>query len=240
MIKKSRKTKQSKKIVKQSINSNKKNKIGNKQQKLPKRTRKSSYEQSTEQQETNITVEQKKSQEDRHYCTNPALLQELAIWKETANTCCHCGAKNRRTNDRKTIWKCPKCGKENDKMQNGVQTDKLGLMFMAIARKLLNRSEFRNYSEKDKEDCFSYACEKCVTGIKNYNFKYTNAFAYFTQACFNAFKTQLSKYYKHINIRRAMTKKAIVDLEAVSPNSSMKKCLGNQFNGNDFDNFSEY
>ena len=49
-----------------------------------------------------------------------------------------------------------------------------------LQEKLLNRSEFRNYSEKDKEDCFSYACEKCVTGIKNYNFKYTNAFAYFT------------------------------------------------------------
>lgn len=37
-----------------------------------------------------------------------------------------------------------------------------------------------------------------------------------------------------------MTKKAIVDLEAVSPNSSMRKCLENQFSGNDFDDFSEY
>lgn len=41
-----------------------------------------------------------------------------------------------------------------------------------------------------------YAYEKLITGLPNYNFKYTNAFAYLSQVCFNAFKTTLSKYYK--------------------------------------------
>ena len=160
MIKKSRKTKQSKKIVKQSINSNKKNKIGNKQQKLPKRTRKSSNEQSTEQQETNITVEQKKSQEDRHYCTNPALLQELAIWKETANTCCHCGSKNRRPNDRKTIWKCPKCGIENDKMQSDSELDSKSEAFKTL---YASKYEKQNYSNSMSSNYMRNSLDRYIT-----------------------------------------------------------------------------
>lgn len=85
-----------------------------------------------------------------------------------------------------------------------------------------------------------YAYEKLITGLPNYNFKYKNAFAYFSQVCFNAFKTTLSKYYKQINIKRSLTKKAIVELNTYLPNSSISKCLNNQFEGNDYDDFSEY
>jgi hypothetical protein len=85
-----------------------------------------------------------------------------------------------------------------------------------------------------------YAFEKMISGLPNYNFKFTNAFAYFSQACFNAFKTTLSKHYKQVNIKRDATKRAIINLETYIPNSSISKCLNNQFDGNDFDNFSEY
>lgn len=91
-----------------------------------------------------------------------------------------------------------------------------------------------------KEDCQSYAYEKIIRGLFNYSFKYTNAFAYLTQACFNSFKSILSKHYKQINIKRAVTKKAMVELDSNLPGSSMRKSLNNQFEGNDYDSFTEF
>jgi len=76
-----------------------------------------------------------------------------------------------------------------------------------------------------------YAYLKCISGIQNYNFAYKNPFAYFTQACFNAFRSTLSKYYKQINIRKAVTEKIICELENSLPGSSIQKCLDKQFNG---------
>lgn len=121
-----------------------------------------------------------------------------------------------------------------------VPSDELGRMFMEIARRISNHSFFRNYTLEVKQDLIGYALEKMVSGMKNYNFKYTNAFAYFSQAAFNAFKTQLAKHYKQLNIKRDLTKKAIIELDTYLPNSSMSKCLGKQFAGNDFDDFSDF
>lgn len=60
---------------------------------------------------------------------------------------------------------------------------------MELARKISNHSFFRNYPLELKQDMMGHSYEKLVSGLKNYNFKYTNAFAYFSQAIFNAFKT---------------------------------------------------
>jgi len=43
-----------------------------------------------------------------------------------------------------------------------------------------------------------------------------------------------------VNIKRAMTKRAMINLEADLPGSSMRKSLGNQFEGNDYDGFTEF
>ena len=91
-----------------------------------------------------------------------------------------------------------------------------------------------------KEDCQSYSYEKIIKGLFNYKFKYTNAFAYLTQSCFNSFKSILSKHYQQINIKRSVTKRAIDTLEYNLPGSSMSKSLFRQFEGNDYDNFSEF
>lgn len=110
-----------------------------------------------------------------------------------------------------------------------------------MARKISNHSNFRNYTLEMKQDMIGHACEKMVqSGLKNYNFKYTNAFAYFSQTCFNAFKTYLSQHYKQINLKRKYTKDAILELDVHMPNSGMSKCLENQFTGNDFDDFSDF
>lgn len=149
---------------------------------------------------------------ERYYVTNAELLEELIKWRDSAE----------KVEDRD----CP--------------SEKLGFMFMELARKITNHSFFRNYSSEIKQDMMGYAYEKMISGLPNYNFKFTNAFAYFSQACFNAFKTTLSKHYKQVNIKRDVTKRAIINLETYIPNSSISKCLNNQFDGNDYDNFSDY
>lgn len=124
-----------------------------------------------------------------------------------------------------------------DPVHGRVMSEKFGRMIMMIAQRLSNHSYFRNYTTELKEDCQSYSYEKIIKGLFNYNFKYTNAFAYLTQSCFNSFKSILSKHYKQINIKRDVTKKAVATLDWNLPGSSMRKSLFNQFQGNDFDNF---
>ena len=115
--------------------------------------------------------------------------------------------------------------------KRGKPSEELGKMLIMIAERISNHSFFRNYTKELKEDMQMYALEKMISGMKNYNFKYKNAFAYFTKACFNAFKTQLSKHYKQVNIKRDCAKRAMMRLESDMPNSSMGRCLGNQFAG---------
>ena len=127
-----------------------------------------------------------------------------------------------------------------DPIHGRVMSEKFGRMIMMIAQRLSNHSYFRNYSTELKEDCQSYSYEKIIKGLFNYKFKYTNAFAYLTQSCFNSFKSILSKHYQQINIKRSVTKRAIDTLEYNLPGSSMSKSLFRQFEGNDYDNFSEF
>lgn len=127
-----------------------------------------------------------------------------------------------------------------DPIHGRVMSEKFGRMIMMIAQRLSNHSYFRNYSMELKEDCQSYSYEKIIKGLFNYKFKYTNAFAYLTQSCFNSFKSILSKHYQQINIKRSVTKRAIDTLEYNLPGSSMSKSLFRQFEGNDYDNFSEF
>ena len=127
-----------------------------------------------------------------------------------------------------------------DPIHGRVMSEKFGRMIMMIAQRLSNHSYFRNYSTELKEDCQSYSYEKIIKGLFNYKFKYTNACAYLTQSCFNSFKSILSKHYQQINIKRSVTKRAIDTLEYNLPGSSMSKSLIRQFEGNDYDNFSEF
>ena len=147
--------------------------------------------------------------EKRHYCNNKALLAEMYKWRDSLS--------------------------DPDPEKRGKPSEEMGRMLLLIAERISNHSFFRNYPKELKEDMQMYAIEKMLSGMKNFNFKYTNVFAYFTKACFNAFKTHLSKHYKQVNIKREQTRMAMMRLEADMPNSSMGKCLGNQFAGYDDD-----
>ena len=127
-----------------------------------------------------------------------------------------------------------------DPQTGRVMSENLGRMIMIIAQKISNHSYFRNYSLELKQDCQSYSYEKIIKGLFNYSFRYSNAFAYLTQACFNSFKSILAKHYKQLNIKRNLIKKAMVDLDVAIPGSSMRKSLNNQFEGNDYDSFQEF
>ena len=131
--------------------------------------------------------------------TNAKLLEQLEIWKATPP-------------DKDGIKQIPV---------------EFGKMIQMIAERLTNHSNFKNYTREMKQDMVSYAKYKCFQGIVNYNFEYKNAFAYFTTACYNAFVSEISKYYKKKNLDRDVAKRALEKLEATSDINSSK--ILNQF-----------
>ena len=117
------------------------------------------------------------------YVSNKEMFDELIKWKESAEN-------------------------EDDR----IISERFGEMILLIARHLTNHSNFKYYPNYVKEEMVSYACFKCIQGIKNYNFNYKNAFGYFTQACYNAFISTLYKYYKHKNIKNDLLSLAIMEV----------------------------
>ena len=146
---------------------------------------------------------------ERFYCTNKELQAELIKWRDS-NKC----------------------------VEKRVPSEELGKMLLAIANKYLNHSNFRNYSKELKEDMRSYGLYKVIRGLKNYNFKFNNPFAWVTQAFRNAFLSIIMQHYKHINTRKVVLMKFMSDFESISgisPNNSISKCIQNYL-GADADN----
>ena len=144
---------------------------------------------------------------DRFYCTNKDLQEELLKWRDSA---------------------------ENP--EDRIISERLGSMIIMIADKLLNHSSFRNYPLEVKQDLRGIGILKIIRGLKNYNFKFNNAFAYFTQALWNSYITGLSKHYKQINIKREMMKKLFLEIETYSgidPRSSLNRCIKAFIDGED-------
>lgn len=137
---------------------------------------------------------------ERFYVTNAKLLEELYIWRDSA---------------------------PESRIDDRIITEEFGKMVKMIAERLTNHSNFKHYSRELKEDMVSYACFKCIQGIRNYNFEFKNAFAYFTTACYNAFISIINKYYKQKNLNRELAKRALQKLEATSNINSSK--ILNQF-----------
>ena len=144
---------------------------------------------------------------DRFYCTNKDLQAELIKWKNSA-----------------------------EKPEDRIISEELGKMMIMIADKLLNHSSFRNYPLEVKQDLRSLGLLKLIRGLKNYNFKFNNAFAYFTQALWNSYITGLTKHYKQINIKRELMKKLFEEIETYSgidPRSSLNRCIKAYIDGDD-------
>jgi hypothetical protein len=74
-----------------------------------------------------------------------------------------------------------------DVVDNRILSDKLGNMVIAIGDKLLNHSSFKGYDPELKLDMRSQFFLKLIKGLKNYNFKFNNPFAFFTTCAWNSF-----------------------------------------------------
>lgn len=136
---------------------------------------------------------------DRFYCTNREMLAEMIKWRDSAK-----------------------------KPENRIISEELGKMMMMIAQKVLNRSEFRNYSKELKEDMASFGYYKIIRGLKNFDFRFTNCFSFFSTAFFNAYLTILKKHYKHINLRKDLTVKLLTEMETypgMNASSSLAKVI---------------
>lgn len=121
---------------------------------------------------------------ERFYCTNKELLAELIKWRDSAK-----------------------------KVEDRIISEELGRMFMALTAKILNRSEFRNYSPELKEDLQGFAWYKLIRGLKNYDFNFTNPFSWCSTSIFNSYLTCLKKYYKQINIKKDLMQKLLSEIE---------------------------
>lgn len=121
-----------------------------------------------------------------YYVKNKELLNEIIEYKKEYN---------KYINDLKLSKK------------NGTKTpnwpginDKLGKMIFNIATGLAKKGQFTGYTYKD--EFISDAVLANAKYIKNFNpEKSTNAFAYVTQICYNAFINRINKEKKHSNIK---------------------------------------
>lgn len=122
-----------------------------------------------------------------------------------------------------------------EKVEDRIISEELGKMMIAIGTKVLNRSEFRNYPKELKEDMASFGYFKIIRGLKNYDFRFSNAFSFFTTAFFNAYLTILKKHYKHINIKKDLMEKLLSEMETfpgMNAASSLSKAI-RQYIGDD-------
>ena len=136
---------------------------------------------------------------ERFYCTSAELHAELVKWRDSA-----------------------------EKVEDRVLSEELGRMLIAIADKMLNRSEFRNYPKELKEDAKGFFFVKAIKGLKNYNFEFNNPFAYFSTCAWNAYISTITKHYKQQNIRKEVMKQLLSELETyqgIDPKSSLNNYI---------------
>jgi len=137
--------------------------------------------------------------QDRDYVKNEDLKAELIKWKNSA--------------------------KEPEKR---VLSEEFGEMLLKIGRKLLNHSNFRNYDPELKADMCMFGIQKIIKGLKNYNFEFSNPFAWISMSFWNSYLTVIYRHYKQLNIKRDLMKKLSMELETYSgidPRSSLNKAI---------------
>ena len=115
-----------------------------------------------------------------------------------------------------------------DVVDNRILSDKLGNMMIAIGDKLLNHSSFRSYDPELKLDMRGQFFLKLIKGLKNYNFKFNNPFAFFTTCAWNSFLIVINQHYKHQNIRMNLMQKMALELQSyngISPNNTLSRSI---------------
>lgn len=85
---------------------------------------------------------------------------------------------------------------------NGIITEKLGLMFKKIATKFANARNFSSYTYKD--DMIASALERMITQIGKFNVHHpsANPFGYFSLTAYNQFLAVLKKEKRQREIKQ--------------------------------------
>lgn len=161
---------------------------------------------------------------ERFYCTSAELHAELIKWRDS----------NKKEEEQRI-----KKGLPIDYTKR-VLSEELGRMLIAIADKMLNRSEFRNYPKELKEDAKGFFFVKAIKGLKNYNFEFSNSFAYFSTCAWNAYITVIAKHYKQQNIRKEVMTQLLSELETyhgIDPHSSLNNYIRQYVDGDSYGPF---
>lgn len=117
-----------------------------------------------------------------------------------------------------------------------ILSEELGRMMMKIGDKLLNHSNFRNYPQDLKADMRSFFFQKIIKGLKSFNFRFSNAFAFFSTVGFNAYLTVIGKHYKQQNIKFELITKLQEELQTyqgMSTQSGIGKYIQNYIDMNE-------
>ncbi len=94
----------------------------------------------------------------------------------------------------------------------GIVSEKLGYIFLTIAKNLANKANFTGYTWK--EEMIGEAVLTCIRYCKNFNpEKSNNGFGYITQICYNAFVSYIKKQNKHSEIKQTLYDKKDLLLE---------------------------
>ena len=84
--------------------------------------------------------------------------------------------------------------------EDGVASEELGQMLLAIATKLSTKGNFAGYTWR--QDMISEAVLTCIKYLRNFKpEKSQNPFAYVTQICKNSFKAYIKKQKTHSLIK---------------------------------------
>lgn len=117
-----------------------------------------------------------------------------------------------------------------DVVEERIISNEIGEALLKIGKKLLNHSNFRNYSPELKDDMLFFGIQKTIRGIKNYNFKFSNPFAWITQAFWNSYLITIYKHYKQLNIKKDLMKRLSFELQTyngMDPRSSLNRAIKN-------------
>ena len=95
--------------------------------------------------------------------------------------------------------------------QTGKISDKLGDMFIKIAKNLSNKPNFIGYTWK--EEMIGEAVLTCIKYSKNFDpEKSTNPFGYISRFCYNSFIEYINKQKRHSTIKETLyDNKELVD-----------------------------
>lgn len=94
--------------------------------------------------------------------------------------------------------------KEYKETKNRRVYDKIGTIFLAIARNLLNKHYFIQYTQDRKDEMISEATYYMCKYIDKFNLDQDNPFAYFTTTAWRAFLQYINERKKHDSMFKSL------------------------------------